>query len=59
MLRDPGCSGWHGTTNANWLNDTRYGFYRGGTGMFSFRGNNNWDSNKYCGRGVAVVGTGL
>ena len=55
---NPGCSGWHGATNAGWLNVSGYGFSRGGNGMFSFYGSA-WTGNYYCGRGVAVVGTGL
>ena len=55
--------GWHGTSyggSTYWLNDARYGFIRGNNGMFSFHGNNNtWAGNNNCGRGVAVVGTGL
>ena len=59
---NPGCSGWHGASSANWLNATSYGFRRGSGGMFSFHGSNTgnyWTSYSYCGRGVAVVGTGL
>ena len=60
---NPGCSGWHGANNSGWLNSETRGFIRGYGGVFSFRGNdtgNNWASgNYYCGRGVAVVGTGL
>ena len=61
---NPGCSGWHGGY-ANWLNTTEYGFVRGGiynsgSGMFSF-GDYYWNysDRANCGRGVAVVGTGL
>ena len=54
--------GWHGTSyggSTYWLNNARYGFIRGNNGMFSFHGNNNWTGNNNCGRGVAVVGSGL
>ncbi len=47
------------SSNSNWLNDANYGFYRGGNGLFSFNGNNNWASNDLTCRGVAVVGAGL
>ena len=58
---NPGCSGWHGAGNASWLSNTAYGFRRGGSGMFSFYGSYSayWASYTSCGRGVAVVGTGL
>ena len=56
MLRYPGCAGWHGSSNSNWVSSTN-GFRRGGGGVFSFN-NNNWTNSNY-GRGVAVVGTGL
>ena len=59
---NPGCSGWHGASNSIWLYGASYGFLRGNGGMFSFHGygiGNNWASGSYCGRGVAVVGTGL
>ena len=58
MLRYPGCSGWHGASSAGWVNSSYPAFVRGGGGMFSFSWNN-WTSNGSCGRGVAVVGTGL
>ena len=54
-----GCSGWHDTSYSNWLSGASYGFMRGGDGVFSFN-RNDWTSYvSYCGRGVAVVGTGL
>lgn len=61
---NPGCSGWHGTSVAYWLNDTNCGFIRGGDGMFSFDGRlasgvSYWTGHYNCGRGVAVVGAGL
>ena len=56
---NPGCSGWHGASKPYWLNNTSNGFRRGNGGMFSFNGNNTWTGNNNCGRGVAVVGTGL
>ena len=57
---NPGCSGWHGASYASWLNYTNCGFVRGNGGVFSFS-NDYWNSSgsAYCGRGVAVVGTGL
>ena len=61
MLRYPGCSGWHGSTGISWLNGVDRGFRRGGSGVFSFLGGYMcvWADDHYCGRGVAVVGTGL
>lgn len=53
---NPGCSGWHGGS-ASWIYNTSYGFCRGSSGMFSFNCSG-W-TGSYCGRGVAVVGTGL
>ena len=55
---NPGCSGWHSASSHDWLSSTSDGFVRGGGGMFSFN-YYNWTSYTYCGRGVAVVGTGL
>ena len=57
MLWYPGCAGWHGTSNSNWVSGTN-GFIRGNGGVFSFN-NNTWTNNTNMGRGVAVVGTGL
>ena len=54
---NPGCSGWHGTSNAYWVNSSWPAFMRGGNGMFSFDVRY-WTFGN-CGRGVAVVGTGL
>ena len=59
MLWYPSCAGWHGASDSYWISNTSYGFIRGTGGIFSFNGNNNWTSNELCGRGVAVVGTGL
>ena len=59
MLKYLSCAGWHGTSSSNWIDDTSYGFRRGDDGVFSFRGSSNWEETKNCGRGVAVVGTGL
>ncbi len=56
---NPGCSGWHGASKPYWLNNTSNGFRRGAGGMFSFYGNNAWTGYNNCGRGVAVVGSGL
>ena len=56
---NPGCSGWHGASYLSWLSDARYGFCRGGYEMFSFSGYGTWTGYNGCGRGVAVVGTGL
>ncbi len=51
------------SSTSNWLNNAERGFRRGGSGLFSFNGNNNtnWDNNShvYACRGVAVVGAGL
>ena len=58
MLWYPGCAGWHGGVIGSWVSSTS-GFYRGGSGVFSFSGNIDWNGNNYMGRGVAVVGTGL
>ena len=57
---NPGCSGWHGASKRNWLGYTYNGFLRGDGGMFSF-GRSDWNhsSSVHCGRGVAVVGSGL
>ena len=55
-----GCADWHGASNARWLNNTAYGFIRGYNGVFSFDGYSHyWGKDNFCGRGVAVVGTGL
>ena len=54
------CSGWHGAGSYNWLSYTSYGFMRGTSGIFSFYGGGFvWTTSDGCGRGVAVVGTGL
>ena len=53
-----GCAGWHGTSYSSWLNSTNGGFARGGSGVFSFNCYVDWAVGS-CGRGVAVVGTGL
>ena len=55
---NPGCSGWHGTAYAYWLSNAVNGFRRGGGGVFSFS-LSSWAGGNSCGRGVAVVGTGL
>ena len=55
---NPGCSGWHGAGFAYWLSNASSGFVRGDGGLFSF-GVSGWTSGSCCGRGVAVVGTGL
>ena len=55
-----GCAGWHDAYHASWIRGTDYYYKRGGTGLFSFNGlNNYWSSTTTSGRGVAVVGTGL
>ena len=57
---NPGCSGWHGASGAVWLNGADRGFIRGGGGMFYFSGYSySWASGSYCGRGVAVVQSGV
>ena len=58
---NPGCSGWHGASDAYWLSGADRGFIRGDGGMFSFRGvsGSYWASYSHCGRGVAVVQSGV
>jgi len=68
-IQNKGCAGWHESSNSQWLAYQSRGFKRGGSGVFSFHGGDynwanedgSWGSNysKSCGRGVAVVGTGL
>ena len=56
------CPGWHGASDARWLGNSSCGFVCGNIGMFSFTGTgwgDRWDDRTYCGRGVAVVGSGL
>ena len=56
---NPGCSGWHGASDHKWIGGTGIGgFLRGNGGMFSFN-SGYWASFTCCGRGVAVVGSGL
>ena len=61
MLKYSSCADWHGTSYSYWLIGNVYGFYRGGNGgIFSFDGAYPvWKNDDYCGRGVAVIGTGL
>ena len=58
---NPGCSGWHGATDDYWLSGADRGFIRGDGGMFSFRGvsGSQWTGYGQCGRGVAVVQSGV
>ena len=58
MLKYLSCAGWHDASSSLWL-DTGCGFRHGEFGIFSFRGSNAWEAVKSCGRGAAVVGTGL
>ena len=57
VLKYPSCAGWHGASYSSWLSDG--GGFRGDNGVFSFRGSSAWEGVKSCGRGVAVIGTGL
>ena len=59
MLKYSSCAGWHDASSYSWVDSTYYGFRRGENGVFSFRGSTIWDETKLCGRGVAVIGTGL
>ena len=59
MLKNSSCARWHDAGSSGWLSDTTYGFSRGYYGVFSFSSNGSWTGSTYCGRGVAVVGTGL
>ena len=54
---NPGCSGWHGG-GAGWILYTSTGFARGNGGMFSFN-YGDWTNSDLCGRGVAVVQSGV
>lgn len=54
-----GCDGWHGYSDSDWIYAAINGFYRGGSGVFSFLGNYSWSHIDNCGRGVAVVGANL
>ncbi len=49
---------WMGSSNANWLYGSGYGFNRGYNGAFSYSGNDSAGNNNYCRAGV-VVGAGL
>jgi len=60
MLKYTSCARWHGTSNYVWVSGGGSSLTRGGNGVFSFYGGGNaWTSYKSCGRGVAVIGTGL
>ena len=59
MLKYPSCAGWHGASSSRWLVDAIYSFRRGGDEVFSFSGSGVAWTGKSCGRGVAVIGTGL
>ena len=65
---NPGCAGWHGASfsiTQSWINSEKRGFVRGLNGIFffhawaSYDGYYEWTTNSYCGRGVAVAGSGL
>lgn len=64
---NPGCTGWHSSSGAIWVNG-RWGsfpnnFYRGGSGLFNYSDQPSLLSqtyiNKAYSRGVAVVGEGF
>ena len=57
MLKYPSCADWHGTGSSDWVYGA-YGFIRGNRGVFSFS-IGDWTYEELCGRGVAVIGTGL
>ena len=61
MLKYSSCAGWHGSSSYVWVGGSGgSSFTRGGAGVFAFYGGGNtWNSYKSCGRGVAVIGTGL
>ena len=54
---NPGCAKWHSATDSSWVHSSLPYFGRGSGGVFSFR--NNYASDSYCCRGVAVCGAGL
>lgn len=61
---NPGCSGWHGANVHTWFSSNVCGLSHGSSGIFSFQGyafngSNTWTRGINCGRGVAVVGSGL
>lgn len=67
---NPGCAGWHGASKQNWTSLSERSFSRGFNGIFSFDGGGSnynsssstyadWSKNSYCGRGVAVVKSGV
>jgi len=59
MLWYLSCADWHDARYSDWIRSTSFGFGRGGSGgVFSFE-YGNWNVDGFCGRGVAVVGTGL
>ena len=58
MLKNSSCAGWHGAKYSEWLGNTSNGFVHDGYGVFSFEFDR-WNVDNYCGRGVAVIGTGL
>ena len=53
-----GCARWHDAGSSYWLSFASYGSIRGDEGIFSFS-RSTWTGNLGCGRGVAVIGTGL
>ena len=56
MLWYPSCSGWHGTSAAEWIPSSAFGLIRGESGVFSFSYSSGpWGYGDGCGRGVAVV----
>ena len=57
MLKYPSCADWNGTGSSDWVYGA-YGFIRGNRGVFSFS-IGDWTYEELCGRGVAVIGTGL
>ena len=58
MLKYSSCAGWHGAKYSDWLGGTSNGFMHDGLGVFSFE-YGRWSIDDFCGRGVAVIGTGL
>ena len=61
---NPGCTGWHSANYKEWISSEYTNFFRGATGLFSYRNcsyrtspfNQRFDAYS---RGVAVVGQGL
>ena len=58
VLKYPSCAGWHDASSSGWFGAASHGSIRGDEGIFSFS-RSTWTGNLGCGRGVAVIGTGL